>query len=263
MHPILQRSSRARLGQVSRLPVGGVPRVEAGRCRPSPQRLRPRPGSGGFGGADLLAVLAVLCLTAAILLPILRRGRTQASLAQCTANLQQIGRAVLAYAEEQKGRMPALENAPSPGAWWYYKDQVKSFAGAGAGERLFVCPADRGYNEGTGRPVPFGTSARHNRTSYVFNGVNLPGIPNIAGATLASIKDPARTLMVMEWTAHAPLSWHRSKTREANSPFYNDAESVVVFADGHAKLIPIFFDGINAAYTRDPIAGYEYKYSGN
>jgi prepilin-type processing-associated H-X9-DG protein len=67
----------------------------------------------------------------------------------------------------------------------------------------------------------------------------------------------------MEWCAHAPLSWHRSRTGKANAPFYSDAEAMVAFLDGHAEIIPIYYDGYNAAYTRDPIAGYKYRYSGH
>ena len=66
----------------------------------------------------------------------------------------------------------------------------------------------------------------------------------------------------MEWTAHGPLSWHRSRTGKRNAPFYNDAESVVGFVDGHVDLVKIYHDGYNAAYTRDPIPGYRYRYSG-
>jgi hypothetical protein len=66
----------------------------------------------------------------------------------------------------------------------------------------------------------------------------------------------------MEWVAHGPLSWHRSRTGKANAPFYKDAESVVAFADGQVSFIPIYFDGFNPAYTRDPIPGYAYKFSG-
>jgi len=93
--------------------------------------------------------------------------------------------------------------------------------------------------------------------------VTLPGLPNLAGWQLSAIRDPRRTLLVMEWTAHAPLSWHRSRTGPKNAPFYRDAESVVGFIDGHVKRIPIYYDGYNAAYTQDPIPGYEYKYSGD
>jgi hypothetical protein len=67
----------------------------------------------------------------------------------------------------------------------------------------------------------------------------------------------------MEWTAHAPLSWHKSKTGKNNMPFYRDAQSVVGFVDGHESFSKIYYDGYNAAYTQDPIAGYGYQYSGN
>ena len=71
-----------------------------------------------------------------------------------------------------------------------------------------------------------------------------------------------KTLLVMEFVAHAPLSWHRSKTGQANAPFYDNAESVVAFVDGHVDLIKIYYDGINPAFSRDPIGGYAYKYGG-
>jgi prepilin-type processing-associated H-X9-DG protein len=63
--------------------------------------------------------------------------------------------------------------------------------------------------------------------------------------------------------AHAPLSWHNSKTGKKNAPFYNDAESVVTFVDGHVAFIKIYYDGINPAFSRDPIGGYQYRNSGN
>jgi hypothetical protein len=88
-------------------------------------------------------------------------------------------------------------------------------------------------------------------------------VPNLAGQEVASVKEPGKTLLVMEWPAHAPLSWHKSKTGNANSPFYNDAQNVVAFVDGHVNFIKIYYDGINAAYTREPIAGYDYKFSGD
>jgi len=144
---------------------------------------------------------------------------------------------------------------------------VKGYLGlkgpASTEEKVFACPDDRGYGDGGEKPLPFSRQKKYNYTSYVFNGVDLPGVPNIAGRTVASIKRPSRTLLVMEWTAHAPLSWHSSLTRSANTPFYNDAQSVVGFVDGHAAYTRIFYDGINAAYTRDPAPGYEYQYSGD
>ena len=66
----------------------------------------------------------------------------------------------------------------------------------------------------------------------------------------------------MEWTAHGPLSWHNSRTGARNAPFYDGAQSVVTFVDGHVDFIGIYYDGINPAYSRDPIQGYAYRYSG-
>ena len=219
-----------------------------------------------FTLTDLLAVVAALSVLAAIVLPITANARAKARLARCRANLGLVNKAVLMYADEHDGRLPQLDPSPMPGGWWWYKEQVKRYAGltgpSSANDKVFACPDDRGYGN-PDNPVPFWRSDKYDYTSYVFNGVNLPGIPNLAGWPAARVRDPAKTLLVMEWTAHAPLSWHNSKTGRANTPFYNDAESVVGFVDGHVDDIKVYFDGINPAYTRDPIGGYDYKYSGD
>ena len=221
--------------------------------------------TGAFTLPDLLVLVAVLSVVAAVVVAWVVRSRAKSSLAQCIRNLEQVNRAVLLYANDGQGRLPAMQNCPAPGAWWYYRDQIKSYVGlngpASPEDKVFGCPDDRGYGDGSEPSRPFRLSKKHLYTSYVFNGVNLPGMPNVAGREVSSIKNPATTLLTMEWTAHAPLSWHRSRTGRANMPFYNNAESVLGFVDGHVALLPIYFDGLNPAYTRDPIPGYAYKYS--
>lgn len=224
--------------------------------------------TSGFGLTDLLVTLAVIALLAAVTIPLVARSRAKSRLVLCTANVQKVNRAVLEFARENDDRLPRVDNSPAPGGWWYYKEQVKGYLGltgpASTNDTVFACPDDRGYGEEESeKPRPFCKSRKYVYTSYVFNGVTLPGIPNIANREVSSIVDPARTLLVMEWTAHGPLSWHRSRTGEANTPFCNNGESVVGFVDGHAAFIPIYYDGLNAAYTRDPPAGYNYKYSGD
>jgi type II secretory pathway pseudopilin PulG len=221
----------------------------------------------GFSGTDLLVVIAILSVLAAVALPMMARARSGSRLAQCIANLQQVNRAVLLYAEDHKETLPFRESSPAPGPWWYYKEQVKGYLDLSGppspNEKVFGCPSDRGYSEGGETLIPFRTSRKHNFTSYNLNSVNLPGVPNIAGWQVSAVKEPSRTLLTMEWTAHAPLSWHRSRTGKANAPFYNDAESVVGFVDGHVRFTPIYYDGMNPAYTREPIPGYGYKYGGD
>jgi type II secretory pathway pseudopilin PulG len=213
-----------------------------------------------FTFPDLLVVLAALMLLLAIAVPLLVKSSSRTRQARCVSSLKEINRAVLLYAEDDKGTLALVDRNPS---WWWYKELVKGNLGLlGASsprDKVFACPSDRGYDE----PRPFHSSPKFDFNSYVFNGVNLPGIPNLAGKNVGSINDPTKTLLMMEWTAHAPLSWHKSRTGKKNQPFYNDAESVVGFVDGHVDFIKIYYDGINAAYTRDPIPGYGYKYSGD
>lgn len=219
--------------------------------------------AGGFAFADLLVVLAVVSLLLAIALPLWSNARMRSQQQQCTGRLSQVARAILTYGEDNGGKLPDAEAGLKGPVWWYYKELVKMNLGlrgpSSVADREFACPADRGYEDGK----PFRLSAKSDYTSYAFNGVHLPGVPNIAGRTVNSIKETGRTLLVMEWSAHAPLSWHRSRTGMKNEPFYSDAESVVGFVDGHVDFIPIYYDGINPAYTRDPIPGYKYKYSGD
>ena len=215
----------------------------------------------GFTRTDLLSIIAIVALLGSIAFVAFIKQRDKARLQLCTDNLQKIGRAVVSFAND-RGTLPGMLRGEAGPSWWWYKNEIRSYTGlTGASspdDKLFACPLDRGYSD----PGPFWKSERFNHTSYVFNGVTLLGVPNIAGWKLSAVAQPARTLTVMEWVAHGPLSWHRSRTGKANAPFYKDAESVVAFADGHVSFIPIYFDGFNPAYTRDPIPGYAYKFSG-
>lgn len=225
--------------------------------------LRKQPAAAAFSGTDLLFAIAGITLLAAALIAPLAHGRTAASLAVCHSNLKEVTRALTQFATDHNQTLPGSQPDEPGDLGFWYKEQVKKYVGltgeSSTNDLVFGCPADRGYTD----PVPFRTSARFDFCSYAFNGLTLPGVPSLAGQELSKIKNPKRTLLAMEWTAHAPLSWHRSRTGTANHPFYNDAESVVGFVDGHVKLIPIYYDGFNAAYTRDPIPSYEYQYSGN
>jgi hypothetical protein len=202
----------------------------------------------------LLSAVAVALATAV---------RSKSRLARCVNNLQQVNRAVLSFCNDNNQTLPTTGPTDQRSLWWWYKEQVKRYVGltgaSSPGDTIFACPEDRGYSD----PQPFYLSPRFDYGSYVFNGVTMEGVPNIAGWQVSSIKHPRRTLLVMEWTAHAPLSWHKSKTGKRNMPFYSDAESVVGFVDGHVSLTKIYYDGFNAAYTQDPIDGYEYQYSGD
>jgi hypothetical protein len=242
--------------------------VFGGRCDwCSAYRRAPVAASGcaqsGFTVTDLLASLAVVSLISALVIVQSSAVRSRSTLARCVSNLQQINHAVLSFVSDNNQTLPTVIPSEQKSLWWFYKEQVKQYVGlsgaSSAADTVFACPQDRGYSD----PIPFHLDSRFDYGSYVFNGVTMEGMPNIAGWQLSSIKQPRRTLLVMEWTAHAPLSWHTSKTGKRNMPFYCDAESVVGFVDGRVGPTRIYYDGYNAAYTQDPIDGYDYQYSGD
>jgi hypothetical protein len=216
-----------------------------------------------FTQTDLVVLLAAIVVLAVVAYVPITTVRDKAGLSTCTGNLQQISRAILRYAEDNQKRLPLAQSAQESDIWWWYKEQVKGYLGltgpSSMKDKVFACPADRGYSD----PTPFHLNGKFDYSSYVFNGVTLPGAPNISGWLVPSVNRPQQTLLVMEWCAHAPLSWHKSRTGRKNQPFYNDAMSVVGFVDGHVSFSKIYYDGYNAAYMRDPIPGYQYKYSGN
>jgi hypothetical protein len=218
----------------------------------------------GFAQLDLAFALATTALLVVVAAGMVKMSGNAARLSVCRQNLQQIGKGCLQFATEHNDSLPApSRDLPRDrDFWWFYKEEIKSYIGlngvSSIEDKAFACPLDRGYSESK----PFWKLAKYDFGSYNFNGVTIPGSPNIAGWKKSAISLPNRTLLAMEWTAHAPLSWHRSRTGVKNLPFYCDAKSVVTFCDGHVDLIPIYYDGYNAAYTRDPIPGYAYKYSG-
>ena len=231
-------------------------------------RTAPRQLSGrsirGYTFTDMIVSVAAILLVAAVIVGPLTAFKRNARLARCTTNLRQIGQGLVGFTKDHDGVHPGMSPDQKGDLWWWYKDQIKRYVPApsdtAAGDnQAFACPDDRGYTD----PAPFHKTARFDFNSYVFNGVTLPGIPSIAGWKLSSIRQPTRTLLAMEWTAHAPLSWHKSRTGKKNWPFYSDAQSVVAFVDGHVALTRIYYDGFTAAYTRDPISGYDYRFSGN
>jgi prepilin-type N-terminal cleavage/methylation domain-containing protein len=71
--------------------------------------LRTPPGSRGkraFTLVELLVVIGIIAVLIGILLPALNRAREQGRRTVCLSNLRQLGTAMLAYANEHKGRLP-------------------------------------------------------------------------------------------------------------------------------------------------------------
>ncbi|MBC8041799.1 MAG: type II secretion system protein [Opitutaceae bacterium] len=65
-----------------------------------------RKGCRAFTLIELLTVIAIMGILAAIFIPVTGKVRSKAQAAQCTSNLRQVYLGVTLYANEQKGRLP-------------------------------------------------------------------------------------------------------------------------------------------------------------
>lgn len=207
---------------------------------------------------ELLAVVAIVGILAALLLPAVGRTRSQAWEAQCVNQLRQVGFAFHLYAQDHADGLPVLPD-PNPypnGVGAYYKQLVKGYLGltgrTSPQEKVFICPADRTVHR----------RVEHAFTSFTFNGYEVgPGdLPRITGKRLGTISQPERAALVGEWTAYFGGSWHpvRSENRVGQ-------QSVLDFVDGHVALTAIYWNGVvgSAPGAYSPPPGYNYSWSGD
>ncbi len=116
----------------------------------------------GFTLIELLVVIAIIALLIAMLLPSLSRARQQAKIVACGANMNQIGVAIMAYANDNWGSIPrgpdaagpfdfACSNIATNQLWIGESDQSHPTQYNGMGilmrdyarsKKMFYCPAD-------------------------------------------------------------------------------------------------------------------------
>src|SRR3989442_9335150 len=101
----------------------------------------------GFTLLELLVVIAVIAILAALLFPGLGRAKAKAQRTACMNNLRQINLGVRMYADDSSDAFPAATTPNRlPDLFLGYTKLMKSYVGmAGASSEragLFACPAD-------------------------------------------------------------------------------------------------------------------------
>ena len=227
-----------------------------------------------FTLVELLMVIAVIAILAALLMPVFDQAKGAAKRSNCVNNLSQINKALLMYADDHADTMRSLTRGER--IYFTYKNSLGPYlsrAGTDTNDALFTCPADD-FNcndpkiqtlflfdkvSGTG----FYRQAATDHDSYFFNGSADAGEDPRASRPFSSVRQPSKMVLAGELSGPLGLSGHDRK-----QPYqFNDAMNMMSFVDGHVNFIRIYwngvvgFDGIPGFYN--PPGGYDYEWFGN
>lgn len=239
-----------------------------------------------FTLTELLVVISIIGILAALLLPSLSQAKTSAQRTQCLGSLRQVGLAVQMYAADNNDRLPAVayvtgDPLSTNDCGVFYKRLIRGYVGlegaASAHDKVFACPADRFFY--TWPDLVFQARSLHDEpasdySSYVFSGGNgvtnppppvLPtrSYPGVFGKRMADIRDAGRTVLLVESSAVFPWSWHQPLRLPAGQCGVNDAKNAFMFVDGHAKYTKTYWSAALrlTAACYDPPTRYDYRWS--
>jgi len=137
---------------------------------------------------ELLVVISIIAILAAILFPVFARARENARQYSCSGNLHQIAMALRMYARDYDGRFPAEHNDFRPLAVPYVNSVL-----------IFRCPSDSDTFTFNGQPLavtrPFGDPEA--RMITLPPGVMSSGYQYRGGLTLES---PGDTPVAADWS---------------------------------------------------------------
>jgi prepilin-type N-terminal cleavage/methylation domain-containing protein/prepilin-type processing-associated H-X9-DG protein len=111
--------------------------------------------TAGFTLVEMLVVIAIISLLAALLLPVLAQAKARAKRIQCVGNLREIGVANHVFENEHGGKLPTQTSTNDGGAselvtaayqvsgpFYYSSSFLRPLAGELGAPGLFACPAD-------------------------------------------------------------------------------------------------------------------------
>jgi len=175
----------------------------------------------GFTLVELLVVVAVIAILAAILFPTFARAREKARQCSCSSNMAQIGKAFLMYASDYDDGIPE-EWYPGGGG---FRQDLQPYLRS---TEVFFCPSQPGE-----RTSSYGMTAWTAWAPY-------QGQP----ATLAQAMAPSTTILLAEqwsswFSARDPIHWQSPWWPELGNIDWtrHSGGANYTFVDGHVKWL--------------------------
>lgn len=198
----------------------------------------------GFTVLELLVVICIIAILAALLFPTFTLAREKAHQASCASNMRQLGIAAMLYAQDHDEHLPGATDGPvgvnRSGGWVFYSQYQESGTPSvfdvTKGSvfpyvrdiRIYICPSD-GQNQASG-------------DSYAINACVDAAVPHggvRAGKQLAAFDKPSAWMLFGE---EATGNYQTTSTNDGyfNYAFDNFSErhsggQNVTFLDGHTR----------------------------
>lgn len=211
----------------------------------------------GFTLVELLVVVAIIIILAAILFPIFAKARDKAQQTRCLNNVKQMGTAVQMYEDDYEGAiLPWGLGGNAEYAWGYfwsdkidvYLKQIKK--GSKAGEtrgqgEIYRCPSAPTEQATGGNSWQMGKNYGYNRYLSKTTAIN-------------EVRYPSQTLRITETASYTPGvdvhnllpgqdsgymggSWYAPTPRASGlnlqSPGWHNGYATVLWFDGHVSSI--------------------------
>lgn len=143
----------------------------------------------GFTLIEILVVLAIMAVIAAILLPVLSRVRENARRSSCQSNLKQIGLASAQYVQDYTGQQPpdnADASNPAAIGWAFL---IQPYAKS---TQVLQCPSEE--------TAPNPTPSASGYTDYLYNRY-------VLGLHESSLDAPANTILSLDGIRSDSTAW--------------------------------------------------------
>lgn len=214
---------------------------------------------------ELLTVIAIIGILAAILIPVVGAVRENARAAKCMSNMRQFGQGIHMYAQENGGRVPPANdreahrraindpNATNTGMhstfhgsiWPYVYDgerlTLEKIRNVAKEPNIFQCPTVYGaYKAANQAPAEIFYSGRANDNqygtySYAMASQAAPNSDSFSGANLDNLSTSTLTVMVVEsfyWNTGARGEWY-----EGLGLVPHNGSANLLFYDGHVSRL--------------------------
>ena len=192
---------------------------------------------GGFTLVELLVVLAVIALLAALLLPALSKAKESARATQCLNQMRQLGMAVRLYADENGDTFPRSEHSAFANGELPWERSIAPLLGSSTTAwtnlltGLYHCPSDK-------RTTPWS----YGLNVYYELGPDddYTGKPQ-TWRRLTQVPHPSATLLSAENNSSAdhlmPEFWYSQADAVDLASTRHKGRANYTFADGHASLL--------------------------